>query len=219
MNHHVPSINIDYGKSLQAFRDIGGVGNKRTMISSILPKFGVGNNAPIINYEHDRAVASILVMANMNSIPLDWAGRLSVGGTHMSFFIVKQFPVLPPLAYIEKSKCGDPWVQLIVPRSLKLVYTSHEMTGFANELGYHGPPFLWDENQRHQLKSELDAIFAHMYDLDRSDIEWILDAPPPNLSFQALKNHEMKIFGEYRTKRYVLSAYDLLDEGQNPNLS
>jgi len=212
-------MNIDYKISLQAFRDIGGATNQRTVITSGLPQIGVGNNAPLINYEHARAVASTCVIANMNSIPLDWAARLSVGGTHMSFFIVKQLPVLPPEIFLKQSDCGYPWVHLITPRALELTYTSHEMTSFARDLGFEGPPFTWDEERRHCLKSELDAIFAHMYELDRSDLEWILDPPPPNSSFPVLKTHEIKTFGEYRTKRYVLKAFDQLQRGELPNLS
>ncbi len=219
MNHHVPSLNIDFRISLQAFRDIGRATDQRSLISSVQPKVGMGNNAPIINYDHARSVASALVLANMNSIPLDWAARLSVGGTHMSLFIVKQLPVLPPDIFLEDSNCGTPWAQLIVPRVLKLTYTSHEMTQFANDLGYDGLPFEWDEENRHQLRSELDGIFAHMYNLDRPDVEWILDPPAPSSSFPVLKSKEMKEFGEYRTKRYVLRAYDQLARGEVPDLS
>ena len=149
----------------------------------------------------------------MNSLPLDWTARFSVGGTNMNFFIVKQLPVLPPETFLEKSNCGLPWVQLIVPRVLELTYTSEEMSGFANDLGFKGPPFPWNEERRHCLKCELDGIFAHMYRLDRSELEWILDASAPSLSFPLLKSHEIDKFGEYRTKRYVLQAFELLDRG------
>ncbi len=218
MSHHVPSMNIDSKNWLQAFRGIGGTGNNRTLISSNLPQSGIGNSAPIINYDHAPAVASALILANMNSIPLDWAARLSVGGTHMSFFIVKQLPVLPPDVFLEMSRCNCTWVQLIIPRVLELTYTSHEMTPFARDLGFEGPPFTWDDEKRHCLKSELDAIIAHMYELDRSDLEWIIDPPPPSSSFPVLKSHEIKEFGEYRTKRYVLKAYDQIQRGEIPNL-
>ena len=71
----------------------------------------------------------------------------------------------------------------MVPRVLELTYTAYDLQGFAQDLGYDGPPFPWAEERRHQLKCELDAIFAHMYQLDRSDLEWILDAPAPSSSF------------------------------------
>ena len=101
---------------------------------------------------------------------------------------------------------------------LELTYTTDDLQRFAKDLGYNGPPFVWDDNRRHCLKCELDAIFAHMYHLERTDLEWILDALPPGSSFPALKNNEMKDFGEYRTKRYVLHAYDQLKLGKLPRL-
>ncbi len=218
MNEGAPIVRADYTRALQAFRDITNSTNERTLLSASLPESGTGHTASLMNFDQARALASLLVLANVNSLPFDWAARLSVGGTHMSFFIVKQLPVLPPEAYLKESRCGRPWVQLIVPRVLELTYTSEEMAGFAHDLGYEGPPFPWDEQRRHYLRSELDAIFASMYGLSRTDLEWILDAPHPSSSFPSLKRYEMKKFGEYRTQRYVLQAFDSLERGEIPDL-
>lgn len=155
----------------------------------------------------------------MNSLPLDWTARLSVGGTHLSFFILKQLPILPPEAYLEESVAPAKYLEMVVPRVLKLTYTAHDLEPFARDLGYEGEPFVWDDEQRHRLKSELDAIYAHMYQLEREELEWILDAPPPSASFPTLKKNEMKEFGEYRTQRYVLAAYDQMARGELPDLS
>ena len=159
-----------------------------------------------------------LVLANLNSLPLDWTARLSVGGVNMNFYIVKQLPVLPPEVYLETAPTDDTWVELIVPRVLELTYTAWDLQPFAQDLGYDGSPFVWDEERRHRLKCELDAIYAHMYQLDQEDLAWILDAPEPSQSFPGLKRNEERQFGEYRTQRYVLRAYDLLAQGQLPNL-
>ena len=218
MNEGAPVIRLDYGKILQAFRHITNSTNERTLIVDNIPLGPAGHNAAIITYRHFRAVAYALVLGNMNSIPLDWAARISVGGVNMSFFVVKQLPVLPPDAYLKKSNCGQPWVYLIVPRVLELAHTSGDIDGFATDLGYQGSPFPWNEKRRHGLRCELDAIFAHMYGLTRPDLEWILDATPPGSSFPSLKQHELKEFGEYRTQRMVLQAFDLLDEGVIPDL-
>ena len=203
---------------IQAFRDITNATNERTLVTGNLPRSGIGNNAPVIDYEHGRSIASALVSANMNSLPLDWAARFSVGGVHMNFFILKQIPVLPPDMYLKNSTCGRPYVELIVPRTLQLSYASEELTGFARDLGYEGPPFAWNEERRHCLQSELDAIFAHMYGLSRPDLEWILDATPPGSSFPSLKQYELRKFGEYRTGRFVLRAFDSIERGFVPDL-
>lgn len=203
---------------IQAFRDVTNATNERTLITGNLPRSGIGHNAPRIDYEYFRSIASALVAANMNSLPLDWAARFSMGGVHMSFFILKQIPVLPPSMYLKSSTCGSRYVELIVPRALELSYVSEQLTGFARDLGYEGPPFPWNEHRRHCLQSELDAIFAHMYELSRSDLEWILDATPPSSSFPSLKQNELQTLGEYRTERLILEAFELLEHGQIPTI-
>ena len=219
MNDSAPVFRIDRSKWLQAFRDITNATNERTAISTGLPLVGVTHHAPVINFENDSAISSALLLANLNSLPLDWSARLSVGGTSMNFFIVKQLPVLPPETYLEKFCTNSKsYVELVIPRVLELIYTAHDLVGFARDLGYGGDPFGWDEGRRHCLQSELDAIYAHMYRLSLDDLEWILDAPAPSSSFPGLKQDELKRFREYRTKRYVLTAFDKLSRGEPPDL-
>ncbi|MDE0644599.1 MAG: restriction endonuclease [bacterium] len=214
-----PLLKLEPTEWIQAFRSITNATNERTIITSSLPESGVGNSSPTMDYTEARAFATLLVMANMNSLPLDWAARLSVGGANLNFYLVKQFPVLPPEAYLESPSPGQPsYAQIIAPKVLELTFTAWELEPFARDLGYEGPPFEWDEERRHRLKCELDAIYARMYGLDRSDLEHILDAPPPSASFPALKRNEIKRFGEYRTQRYVLTAFDHLQNGQLPDL-
>ena len=176
----------------------------------------MSDRAPLLQFNKVAAVAS--VVANLNSLVLDFVARTSVGGTDLSFFIVKQLPVLPPEVYLETAPIGIAWAELVVPRVLELTYTAWDLQAFAEDLGYDGPPFTWDEERRHRLKCELDAIYAHLYQLDRDDLEWILDAPEPSQSFPGLKRNEERQFGEYRTERYVLQAYDQLARGELPNL-
>ncbi len=220
MSNKAPILELQTAGWLQALRSLTNATNTRTLISGFLPSLPSGNSIVTINTGPSPvAVASALVTANMNSLPLDWAARCSVGGTNLNFFIVKQLPILPPDTYLEKADNGQLYVELVAIRVLELTYTAHDLKPFARDLGYTGPPFLWDETRRHCLKSELDAIYAHMYHLDRVDLEWILDASPPSTSFPTLKKEEEKEFGEYRTQRLVLQAYDQLAAGEAPNVS
>jgi hypothetical protein len=59
-------------------------------------------------------------------------------------------------------------------------------------------------------------MFAHLYGLDRDNLCYVLDPQDtvgpahPSESFTALKNNETRQFGEYRTQRLVLEAWDRL---------
>ena len=64
------------------------------------------------------------------------------------------------------------------------------------------------------LQAELDAIFAHLYGLDTEDLRYILDPEDIcgkgciNETFRVLKENELRQYGEYRTKRLVLEAWN-----------
>ena len=101
-----------------------------------------------------------------------------------------------------------------MPRVLELTFVTEEMRPWAEALGYKGPLFPWDDERRHQLRSEIDAIYSCMYGLNRSELEWVLESGQPSMSFSTLRAKELKEFGEYRTKRLVLKAFDqLVEEG------
>ena len=219
MNDHAVRLRIDANDWIVAFRGIVRATDARSAIGSQLPAFGVGHGAPLIEFEQAEAIAATLVLANFNSLPLDWAARCSVGGSNLSMFIVKQFPILPPETYLEEATRDHHYWDLVLPRALELSYTGNDLSGYAETMGYQGPPFKWNPDRRHHLRSELDAIYAHMYLLSREDLEWILDPEEPGISFPGLKRAEMEEFGEYRSQRYVLRAFDLLVDGQNPDLS
>ena len=180
---------------------------------------GGAHTAGLVRCGNGRAVAWALLMGNMNSLPLDWVARTSVGGVHLSHYLVKQLPVLPPRSYLNLLWPGGmTYAEAVARRVLELTYTTDSMAGLARDLGYRGPPFPWDDRGRHRLKCELDAIFAHMYGLDRTQLAWILDSATPSVSFPTLKRNEQRAFDEYRTRRYVLHAFDQLRLGELPCL-
>ena len=55
------------------------------------------------------------------------------------------------------------------------VYNTHSPTPFAEDMGYHGEPFRWEEIRRAQLRAELDAYYAHLYGLTRDELRYILE--------------------------------------------
>jgi hypothetical protein len=90
------------------------------------------------------------------------------------------------------------------------------MASFARDLGYNGPPFTWDEDRRAWLRAELDAWYARAYGLTREELRYVLDPADvkgpdyPSETFRVLKKNDIARFGEYRTARLVLAAYDQL---------
>ncbi|MCA8838276.1 MAG: restriction endonuclease, partial [Proteobacteria bacterium] len=141
----------------------------------------------------------------------DFIVRQKVGGLHLTYAYVKQFPVLPP-EYFDGRK-----LQFIIPRYLGLTYTSHSIASFAHDLGCHDPPFAWDEDRRALLRADLDAFYARAYGLDREELRYILNPADvmgdayPSETFRVLMNGENDKFGEYRTRRLILAAWDRME--------
>ena len=82
---------------LMGWRDITNATNERTLIASVFPRCGVGNNLPLIFCSNSISLEkSTALIGNLNSLILDFIARLVVGGTHMNFFIIKQLPILSP---------------------------------------------------------------------------------------------------------------------------
>lgn len=197
------------------FRAMSNHSNIRRFISGVIPYSGAGHSlmlaiaAPGIA---ERRLACFI--ANLGSMILDAAARWKVSGTNLSFFFVQQFPVLPPDFYSVADE------EFISTRVLELTYTTHSLKGFAGDMGFQGAPFAWNVERRSQLRAELDAWYARAYGLTREEMRYILDPADvmgedyPSETFRVLKNNELAEFGEYRTQRLVLEAWDKLECGE-----
>lgn len=200
---------------LTGWRDICRSTDERTVIASALPVSAVGHTMPLLLCEQP-AELLVCLLANLDSLVLDYVARQKVGGTHLTYGYLTQFPVLPPTFYTPAD------LAFIVPRVLELTYTSYSMTAFARDLGWLGEPFAWDEDRRALRRAELDAFYARAYGLSRDDLRYILDPKAvlgeeyPSETFRVLKNNETKKFGEYRTQRLVLEAWDRHAAGRPP---
>ena len=203
------------------FRDISKSTNERTIIATIVPKQGFNNKTPII-FEESGILDGTIMCGILSSIVFDYVTRQKVGGKSMNFFYVKQFPVLTP----EQIPSAIQWQ--IVKRVAELCYFNHDMDGWASELWDEmneeqrselpqlraQQPWIYDPERRAILQAELDAIFAHLYGLNTEDLCYILDPEDVcgrgciNETFRVLKDNEIRQYGEYRTKRLVLEAWN-----------
>ena len=196
---------------LLGWRDVSHPTRLRTVIASVLPVVPVGHTMPLFfTTKEDKLNACLL--ADFNSLIHDWCARQKMGGVHVTYSYLYQFPTISPSAYSQED------IDFIVPRVLELTYTSHSLKGWAEALGYEGEPFVFDPERRAILRAELDARYAKLYGLNEQELRYILDPADvygedyPSESFRVLKEKEIAEFGEYRTRRMVLDAWKAQEE-------
>lgn len=158
----------------------------------------------------------------MSSLPFDYVARQKIGGSHASISFVKQFPILTPEQIPDNIRLE------IIKRVAELCYFNHDLDKWAEELWEeldeqqrtelpqlgNKKCFVYDMDRRAIVQAELDAIIAHLYELTTEELRYILDPEDVcgkgciNETFRVLKDNELRKFGEYRTKRLVLEAWD-----------
>jgi hypothetical protein len=197
------------GRWFLVYRMITRATDERTSITTIIPQRPCGNSLTIISGLN--AVNAALVCSNMNTFVFDYVARHKIPGINFNHWILKQLPVLPISTYTLVD------IDFIMPRLLELVYTAYDLKPFADDMGYYNQPFEWDEERRVLLRAELDAYYARLYGLTRDEMRFILDPQDvygpdfPGETFRVLKEKEIKQYGEYRTRRLVLEAWDRLE--------
>lgn len=195
-----------------AWRDIARATDERTVIVSALPATNAFNNkAPLLLPNVSESLAACF-LSILNSLVVDYIERTKQAGSNVSIFHLKQLPILPPETFKEQD------VTFICERVAKLTRTADDI----NEVwltDYPAYTFQGPE-ERLQIRCELDAYIARMYGLTREELHYILDPADamndptfPSVTFPGLKNKELKLYGEYRTQRLVLKAFDDLEAG------
>jgi hypothetical protein len=194
-------------------------------VVSIFPFSGVGHTITLIRDISARNAA--LLTANASAFVFDYTCRQKVSGTDLTITVFEQLPTLPADRYLAD------WPAFILRRVLELTYVAWDLEPFAQDCGWSGPPFRWDEERRFLLRCELDAAFFHLYmpaepngdwrpaeseteeDLGRlkayfltprDAVGYIMD------TFPIVKRKNEEKWGEYRTKRVILEIYDALAE-------
>ncbi|HUT60573.1 MAG TPA: hypothetical protein VNA25_22235 [Phycisphaerae bacterium] len=227
---------------LLAWRDISNTTNERTAIAVAIPFTGTDFTLRVGFPSVEPIRTRALLIANWNAMPFDYCARQLMGGTHLSDYITKQLPVITPDAHREpcpwdgRQKETQVW---LLPRILELAYTAWDLEPFAQDCGWSGPPFRWDEERRFLLRCELDAAFFHLYLPAEANGEWktangemdkhgnplairhsLLAAfPTPRdavdyimETFPIVKKKDIKAHGAYRTKDAILEIYDAMAE-------
>jgi len=191
--------------------------DERTTIATAMPRTAQGDSVFLFSFPSSApTVACAAFLGALNSLPFDFVARQKVGGVNYSFYFIKQLPMLPPGDYTDAD------LAYIAPRVLELTYTAHDLGPWAEELAAYDPrpvaeqgrPFGWNPERRAHLRAELDAYYARLYGLTRDELRYILDPKDvmgedyPSETFRVLKEGEIRAYGEYRTRRFVLEAWD-----------
>jgi hypothetical protein len=190
------------------YRRVSSATNQRTAAAAIFPDTPAGHTITLV--EGMSAENACIFLALFNSFVFDYFVRQKVSGADLTISVFEQLP-FPPLKLLSSYK------DIIINNTLKLVYTSHDVAGFAADLGYSGEPILWDSETRSILKAEIDACIAHLYfSLSKPSLpqgEPFDEAKFASRmwdSFSALQTSELHAFGEFRSKRLMLEAWDRL---------
>ncbi len=183
---------------LIGYRDITNIStNRRTTICSIVPLVGMVDPLRCIYIGKDSTAKDALILiSNLNSFVFDYCSRQKLSGSHLAIFILKQLPIIS-VKQISERVC-----RIIIKNTFELSYTSHSLDSFANSLMKDAKPFEWNEKERFQLQCELDAIYAHLYGLEKEEMNYILE------TFPIVKRKDIAKYGSYRTKETILQLYD-----------
>ena len=226
-------------KWLLGWRDITNSTNERTLIVGALPKAAVGHTLPLVFSAGIKAPLRLALLANLNSLVTDYIARQKVGGTHITYNLLKQFPVLSIDQWAVSPACSNigtlAWVS---SRVLELAYTAHDLAQLASDCDYDDSPFPWDEGRRFEIRCELDAAFFNLYlpaepggawrpaegetsnqlsglkrhfPVPRDAVAYILD------QFPIVRRKDEAAFGRYRTKDRILEIYDAVLAAQGSN--
>ena len=196
-----------------AIKDVTASTNARTMIACIAPRVGFAHSLPLL-MPADQSEGGIstykdmapLLAANLNAFAFDFVARQKIQGQHMSWFIVEQLPVIEPDAY-DRQFGNTTARELILDHVLHLTYTACDMTPFACDLGYDGQPFIWNVEERQHLQARLDALYFHLYGIEKDDVAYMLNA------FPTVRRNDTDNFGYYRTRALILAYMNALAAG------
>ncbi len=184
---------------------------ERTLVGTITPRAGYGNSMSVLTCQKNPNFFVCLVSI-LCSFVADYAVRQQ--STKINQFILRQIPILTTEQVQQEHQwLGTNFLNWVAYRVLELCYTNIELMPLANDLGRNHLPFHWNPERRKVIQAEIDATIMHLFNLDRENVEWILD------SFSTLRTNEIAKFNKFHTKQLILEEYDRISNAKkNGNL-
>ncbi|NPV58933.1 MAG: N-6 DNA methylase [Actinobacteria bacterium] len=134
--------------TLSSFRRNARSNDEWTFISTPIPLSAVGDNLFLLN-SSTSATTRCCLETLICSIVFDYFVSKKYDGTNMSFYFVKQFPVLPPDSFNKKD------ILRICVRATELVYSAWDIKPFADDIWCDADEELrqaikaqWEENKK-----------------------------------------------------------------------
>ena len=189
------------------FRRVARSTDERTIVACIMPLLPSTYGWILTLATNDKDISYLLGL--YNSLVFDYLARNSLSQPSIPQGMFEQIAVPSRLE-------SNPLREEVEARCIELTYTSYSLSGWAKNVGYDRQPFTWNTERRSLLQAEVNAIIAYSYKLSRDELRYILDPSDvlgpdyPSETFRVLKNNETRQFGEYRTQRLVLEAWDRL---------
>jgi hypothetical protein len=147
-----------------AFRDVTNRTNTRTVIPVLLPgEVIVTNAAPYLLWPRGLERDQAYLLGVLSSIPLDWYARCVVE-LHVNFHLFNGLPVPNPPG-------EEPKRRRVEEISGRLAAVDDRFGSWAAAVGV--PVASVADAERPQLIAELDGVVAHLYGLNREQVEHI----------------------------------------------
>ena len=166
-----------------AFRAVSRATDSRTVISCLIPpRTPLTDRAPYIAFHLWDALERSFVLGVFNSVPFDWQARRSVETT-LSYFILNSLTFPPP----EETS----W-QRIGRLAARLSCVDERFAKFAADIGVECGALT--DTQRHDMKTEIDALVAYAYGLTEDELRFIFTDFSENALSPAYRNLVLEKF-------------------------
>jgi hypothetical protein len=172
-----------------AFRDVCRATDSRTMICALLPgAVALVEKAPYLVQRAGGRGDEAYLLGVLSSIPFDWYTRRFVE-LKMSYGLLNTFPVPRPAK-------EDPLRQQVTEIAGRLAAIDHRYAEWASEVGVPVGS-VTTQAAKDDLIAELDATVAHLYGLDRTELEHIFATFHRGWDYQARLTAVLKHFDRW----------------------
>jgi len=174
-----------------AFRNVTNRMDRRSMIACLAPPYiFITNAAPYFLWPRGNEQDQAFLLGILSSIPLDWYARRFVN-LNLNFFVINPFP-------IPRLPRHNPLWKRVVELSGRLACPDDRFANWANIVGVECGPL--DDSQKENMIHELDAVAAHLYGLNESQLTHIFETFRVNWNYEHRLSGVLLHFNNWRSK-------------------